>query len=99
MADTFVCNSVGAGTQWFYDSDHEKFIQKDANGAVISKISGKYLPEPSVLWNNRCTLAGVTTNSDVGQRLRPAEATFALAAYWKAIKDSQAEIPNADNNA
>ena len=73
----FVCKDP-SGDEWYYLG--EKYIRMKGD-AVVSRISGKYIPDPVRLWEGRAKRAGTALTPE----LRPTDATFALYKHWEAV--------------
>lgn len=86
MAQTFVCKAADSISSWYWDDEARKFVQKDGESRIVSKLSGNYLPNPTTLWEQRCLTAGCKRSDFNGQQLRPSDATFALYDYWQGVK-------------
>lgn len=67
------------GLQWFYDDKAKKYVR--FNGEEFSMwVSGKYLPDPFILWQKRQDLGGLPGDT------RPQDVTFALFDHWQKVR-------------
>lgn len=79
----FVCNDP-SGDKWYYAN--EKYIRMSGD-KVRSRISGKYIPDPFVLWTNRCKEHNCAEMGKVVpcKEHRPTDATFELFKHWESV--------------
>jgi hypothetical protein len=84
-----VCvDSAGGGT-WRFEPDTKQYVRSLHDGTVTATIAGQFLPDPDALWGNRLKLYGVPAGSEMGERLKPQPATYALWQHWKGRDDAQ----------
>lgn len=69
---------------WFFDGRETYWCFY--RGEVVRKIYKRYLPNPMILWRNRCDKESVDIKSKNGKKLKPTEATFKL---WEHANASQ----------
>lgn len=84
----FVCKDVNGPTEWFYEPSRERYYRLDGNGEIIARISGGNLPDPMQLWENKATKAGTTTQTEIGQKLKPQLAVFKLWEHYQSVHDN-----------
>lgn len=74
----FVCKDP-SGDDWHYDN--EKYYRM-RNGVEMSRLSGKYLPDPFRLWKAKSRQAG---SENCLPQYKPSEAIFAMFQHWEGV--------------
>lgn len=86
-----VCIDKNGGGVWRYDDVARRYFRLQEDNTVSGLIEGRFIPDPEILWRNRCDLNDVAPNSDSGKRLKPQPATFALWEHWKGVSDAHVD--------
>lgn len=85
----FVCTDTNGGGVWRFDKEHQRYFRVQMENDTISAIiDGKFLPDPNALWQNRVDQIDVARFSDIGQKMKPQPATWALWEHWKKVQDA-----------
>jgi hypothetical protein len=79
----FVCSDLNGPTEWHFNPEQGRYYRLNVKKNVVARINGDSLPDPMILWENRCNEAGVKPSSDEGKKLRPQKATFDLWDHWE----------------
>lgn len=82
----FVCDDTNGPTVWKYCPDEGRYYRFNTNDQLMARINGDSIPDPMVLWENRCQKRGYTTSSPEGKALRPQMATFLIWEHWQENK-------------
>jgi hypothetical protein len=80
---TEVCIDASGGGTWRFVPETQTYVRSLADGTITATIAGKFLPDPAFLWERRLELYGVPANSEVGKKLKPQPATYALWQHWE----------------
>lgn len=73
---------------WRYDGAARRYIRFQDDGTHSAKIDGQFLPDPEELWQKRCDTLDVSRASDIGMKLKPQAATFALWNHWQKVQNA-----------
>lgn len=84
MGLEYVCDDP-SGDTWHFRQEDEKYVRMTKQDER-SKLSGKYLVDPYVLWKNRSELHGL---AGCDPNCRPCEATFKLWEHWHAYNNNK----------
>ncbi len=87
-----VCTDTNGGGLWRFDDVKNRYFRLQDDDSVSGLIEGRFIPDPDALWQSRCDVNNVARNSEIGQKLKPQPATYALWKHWN-------EVKNADANA
>lgn len=85
---TDVCQDATCNGLWRFDAGKQTYARVHPDGSVTGVIAGKFLPDPEILWRNRCDQLDVAQNSDIGSKLNPTEATFKLWKHWQEVQNA-----------
>jgi len=66
------------GGIWYYNDEKGRYICLDANGDKLATIKPEYIPDPLIIWDNKCKSANVTKESNEGVLLRPSNVVYKL---------------------
>jgi hypothetical protein len=87
-----VCHDVNGDMDWKYDAATRSYFRFNQEGKGEGVIAGQYLPDPHLLWRNRCiAFGGVSFTSPEGVKLKPQVATFALWDHWMGTKNADTD--------
>lgn len=86
MALSYVCDDVNGDTRWMYDPAAQTYVRYRRDKAVAGVIAGQYLPDPMVIWQQRCANYQVEMGSPESDVIKPQQATFALWNHWQGVK-------------
>ena len=81
-----VCKDSNGPSNWYFDPEKSSY-QRIFNDGKITKLYGKFLPDPYTLWQQRQDKMR-TDNPDadlsnIADSTRPQEATFKLWEHWQ----------------
>ena len=71
------------GLDWSFSPTEQRYYSF-RGGVVNSRIRGVNLPDPQVLFVERCNVAGLDRDSEAAKQLRPTQDTIMLWEHWKA---------------
>jgi hypothetical protein len=78
-----ICVDQSGGGTWFFDKAFSRYLRRDDDETLNALIDGKWLPDPEYLWGECLKLFGVPRESEMGQKLKPQPATYALWEHWQ----------------
>lgn len=83
MIEDVCIDEFGENGTWKYDPSKHRYFRTQPDGTFSAIIDGKFLPDPEFLWNKKASLLKVSLDSDVGRKLKPTPAVFALWKHWQ----------------
>lgn len=76
-----VCVDAG-DTEWRYNGVEKRYYRLK-NGEPVTKIDGKYLPDPDILWTQKIAVYAKKGHQVNVDALKPTPAIFSLWKHWK----------------
>lgn len=84
-----VCEDRGP-SRWFYCADDGCFYRVYDASKEYTRIRGKYLPDPEMLWHSKCKLQGRNGGRVDMEACKPTEAVFKLYEFQKCLTKAEA---------